>query len=675
MKKVTVKYSDILKRFEQSKQELSIISELAERINNGSTFRSQEYDNVVKFVLGKNVNGNDVSFETLWKILNDVSKAIGMKFEGYMEVNKIRNMVSRVKINVLWAKSMGSNPYDIASDGIELEGIDDVSELDKETLIEKLSSLDGDVNDIKSDLTKNNVGYVVHEQQDKDATAKEQNIDFTVSYDDFIENIKYSSSPLNFRENFIEEIINDLQNNKIADEDVVYRVVSTLFDKKINEGNNSVYEISGNIAPHDLAEFFLKVKKDFEKNKIAKNNELAEKNKAGGTDEEIGCLNADIKFFEKWCEYLDYMHEYLKKCEFKNTENKGTKINLKYVSSGVKNKFRFKNLEPKKFLGAIKKYGKYAVIGTGVGMAASVVVPSVAISGVGTIRLAYSAGKFVNKVISKGFLGGKPTKVDKIITSAKEKIKNIEITKRSIDEETKEEITKKVNFKDTKFYKKIQAFNNKLKNPKVQWFINGMAIGYKLGNWLDLDGKVKSLFENKQPTTTTVPNETINLQTEATEPTINGSTVPQETIPSQDTVRPIRKPRPEIQIDAPTSTQTTDYSWLDVGKDGDKIDLSGMKQGYTDSYAARGAYTGQYEHLNKAVKIVSEYASLDNGTFISEIRLPDGKIFTGNVGELLKKGIDPAKCAANICNTNGEFAWQNLEEVLENLSNKTTKSR
>ena len=320
------------------------------------------------------------------------------------------------------------------------------------------------------------------------------------------------------------------------------------------------------------------------------------------------------------------------------------------------------------YLQSVKKLAPWALGGAVVGLGASIIIPSAALSGAGTIRLVYSVAKFTNKIISKKFLNGQPTPVDKVITNAKDAIKN--------------------KYGSTKIYKGIEKINEFLKKPETQWFINGMAVGYKIGNWLDLNGKVKSLFETKNSTSTTVPNETANLQTEATDPTVGESTVPQENIPqetipqenisTQKPARPIQKPRPEIEMDAPTTTptpETTDYSWLDVGKDGDKIDLSGMKQGYTDSYAARGAYTGQYEHLNKAVNLASKYATEANGTFISELRLPDGSIFTGNIGDLLKTGIDPSKIAARIANQNGDYAWGNLEDVLETLSKASSRSR
>ena len=133
---------------------------------------------------------------------------------------------------------------------------------------------------------------------------------------------------------------------------------------------------------------------------------------------------------------------------------------------------------------------------------------------------------------------------------------------------------------------------------------------------------------------------------------------------------------PETTVPETTvPTESQDYRWLDAGNDGDKLDLSGMKKGYNDSYAARGAYTGEYAHLNKSVNLATKYATLENGTFIKELRLADGSVFTGNIGDLLETGIDPSKIAARIANQNGDYAWMNLEDILEVLEETTKNTR
>ena len=64
---------------------------------------------------------------------------------------------------------------------------------------------------------------------------------------------------------------------------------------------------------------------------------------------------------------------------------------------------------------AVGKLLPYALAGAGVGLAAATILPTVTFSGLGTIRIVYSTAKLANKVVSKGFLHGKPTPVDNIV--------------------------------------------------------------------------------------------------------------------------------------------------------------------------------------------------------------------------------------------------------------------
>ena len=114
----------------------------------------------------------------------------------------------------------------------------------------------------------------------------------------------------------------------------------------------------------------------------------------------------------------------------------------------------------KAYMKAVGKLLPYALAGAGVGLVTATILPTVTFSGLGTIRIVYSTAKLANKIVSKGFLHGEPTPVDNIIMNAKDKLKE--------------------KYGDKKVYQAIEKVNTFLKNPKVQWFLNGAAIGYKM---------------------------------------------------------------------------------------------------------------------------------------------------------------------------------------------------
>ena len=110
--------------------------------------------------------------------------------------------------------------------------------------------------------------------------------------------------------------------------------------------------------------------------------------------------------------------------------------------------------------------------------------------------------------------------------------------------------------------------------------------------------------------------------------------------------------------------QTPSYANLNTG---DNIDLSSIDHGFVNSANA----------MSEAdpVHLLTELANRENGTSIKLLKLPDGSSFTGNIGDLLQSGIDPNQVAARIVNQNGEYAWLNLQDILDTYSNGMGMSR
>ena len=472
----------------------------------------------------------------------------------------------------------------------------------------------------------------------------------------------------------------------------------------LNINNDDNFE-PNKVDSEDFAQFIRTVKSDFSqiKQQVEQNLQENQEESPEEQDDESDELDDDeqekediksgVRLIGKWCELFDALYEPIKECEDHKLGSEQAKYKIKYISSEFKEKpkFNFGALSPKNFLLAMKNYGKYAVMGAGVGLIGAALIPTSSFIGGATgvitfARLAYSTGKFANKMISKVFLGGQPTPVDKVITTVKENIKNIE-TVRMVKNDPDGEIEEvRIKFKDSRLYKGIKKVNDFLKKPQVQWFINGMSLGYRIGDALNLNENIQKLFQPKQPTTTvTVPNTNTNLETSAPETTVPETTVPETTVPEttipQEIVTKPSKPiinkpsaTPETLIDGigtskPTIDvpETPNYSFLDNLDTGDNIDLSGVTEGFYDSYAAR-ANEG-------AVNLISKYASADCGTFIKELRLADGSVFTGNIGDLLDSGIDPSKVAARIANNNGDYAWLNLEDIVNDLAKNAVKAK
>ena len=284
----------------------------------------------------------------------------------------------------------------------------------------------------------------------------------------------------------------------------------------------------------------------------------------------------------------------------------------------------------KAYMKAVGKLLPYALAGAGVGLAAATILPTVTFSGLGTIRIVYSTAKLANKVVSKGFLHGKPTPVDNIVMNAKDKLKE--------------------KYGDKKVYQAVVKVNEFLKNPKVQWFLNGAAVGYKIGEALDLHDKLNNMLHPEKNTvdTNVMPEQAANE------------------IPKQDP--DINNPTPDnsATYDTPVSPEPNTPSYSDLNT-GDNIDLSSVGHGFVNSANAMSDAD--------PVHLLTELANRENGTSIKLLKLPDGSNFTGNIGDLLQSGIDPNQVAARIVNQNGDYAWLNLQDVLDAYTNGVGMSR
>lgn len=272
-----------------------------------------------------------------------------------------------------------------------------------------------------------------------------------------------------------------------------------------------------------------------------------------------------------------------------------------------------KLLQQKNFLASLKKLAPWALSGVALGFSASLILPSVGLTGVGVIRITYTGVKIANSVVSNKFLHA-PTIIDQAIDMTKESVKK--------------------KYGTTKIYKKVAELNTWLRRPEIQWFLTGLSAGYVLGNILDLHEKLLN-----RPQTSGI---TTNLQEQI-------KTETEKVLSHNQAIEPV--------IEQPTIPPTDilpDYHWL---KTGQTLDLSSIKQGFTN---AIDAITN-----NNSTSILSNLASQENGTFINSLYLPDGTVYTGNIGDLLNTGIDPSTIAARITNQNGDFAYFNLKSILQ----------
>ena len=275
------------------------------------------------------------------------------------------------------------------------------------------------------------------------------------------------------------------------------------------------------------------------------------------------------------------------------------------------------------WLKSLKKLAPWGLGGMALGLGASIVIPSATLFGLGNIRLVYAGLKFTNKIVSKKFLNGEPTPIDKVIDMGKKKLQE--------------------KYGDTKVYKGAKKVNDFLKNPKVQWFINGVSIGYSVGNMLNLHDRVlNNINQNGIENINTSTNDLNSANT-------NTPNAPEPNVPTPNTPN-----TPTPNTPTPDVINTPNYDWLNTGQN---VDLSGVERGFTDSINAMGN--------NNSLHLINELASKENGTFIKWLRLPDGSTFTGNIGDLLNTGIDPSTVAARVMNQGGDYSWLNLQDILE----------
>ena len=281
----------------------------------------------------------------------------------------------------------------------------------------------------------------------------------------------------------------------------------------------------------------------------------------------------------------------------------------------------------KAYLLSLKALTPWALGGAAVGLGASVVLPNVAITGLGSIRIASSLVKFGNKIYSKKFLNGEATPIDNVVDMIKYRVEE-----------------KGNHFLGTnKAYRNIREgvrnINNFLKNPKVQSVITGLSIGYVAGNLMNLNDKVDRLLNHPQPQS-------------------NGGALTSKIHETLETGT--NKVLEQNQmIDPPVKTpEIPSYEWIKTGK---TIDLTGIQEGYTNVYDAMSN--------NNAVTLMNELASQENGTMIEQFVLPNGEKFFGNMDALIEKceglGVKLENVGALISNQNGYYGYTTGEEIIE----------
>lgn len=410
-----------------------------------------------------------------------------------------------------------------------------------------------------------------------------------------------------------------------------YNDAKTIYDKQLNLLNNS-------FNSKNLGEFKNNLLHEISKLRKTCNNLAV----SPTTKENINTIinNMNVETANYAIENINSMNKYETLCKrygiSSNDKNRYRNFSSKPKQTNGDPSDEMTNIEPKavqteklaeentkdekkeqNFLKCIKHLAPWALGGAVVGLGASIVVPSVVFSGVGTFRIVYSTAKLVNKVVSKKFLKGKPTIVDKVIDATKVKVAE--------------------KYGDTKLYKIAQKLNGLLKKPETQWFLNGLAVGYKIGDALNLHDKVFSSHNTGK----------LNVDTHVDQPqSSNQSTPIDQTLPQDNVV-------------------SQSYDSLNTGEN---IDLSQVEYGFRDSYSA-------VNDENNPLHLITKYATKENGTFIKELRLPNGDYFTGNIGDLLEKGVDPNTVAARIVNQNGDYAWLNLQDILDVYKNNVGNVR
>lgn len=351
-------------------------------------------------------------------------------------------------------------------------------------------------------------------------------------------------------------------------------------------------------------------------------------------------------------QFLNQAHNDTKKLKNKEVDYQSRTEEDKKEETELFEKSQKRKLnEEKTYLKAMKKFALSFGTGILVGFGVASIVPNPFVSVLGVIRITYSLVKCGNKLISKHVLNGEPTKLDKWVdvkkTCFKEMFPNIS--------------------------KSLEKINLVLQKKEVQWFLNGISTGYVVGNfmnWYDnyTVNKIKNSISSNLVQSDSIPNtDTIDTaRPNALKQVLRANNID---LSQPNAIQQVMEPKP-LNVKTPNILQSLNnssvpnYEFLNTNE---TIDLSSLIQGYKDSYQAI--------EQSGAMHLKFNLASQNNGTFIKYLRLANGETFTGNIGEFLNTGIDPKTVAARVMNQNGDYAWFNLDEILNAYQNGPIRSR
>lgn len=632
--------------------------------NERTNTSSERFAKYAKIFLGENIDVSKIDstnlHEFIRKVLKDIhpdSNNLGSEFESIASF--VSTAYGDIKKNINEHPTFAMNIEYVSKK--DLENKDQKANDDKDVMDESLDNSKSDDkakadSDIKTDTNASvldNANQYNKEPEPKDMTVNQ-------SSNTFATGVIPVGEPINHYENN-----NDYKTQReivINYVEVKERLIKASLAKELNTTNTTAKEryskycqiILGiddikNVDSVNFRHVCAQIAKDFsnetinnreEKIFVAEDNDL--QNIQGFLNGALGELNDKFEILSD----NPYKISYIGRSKI-NEADETLVYNMRKMSKRTRKEEKSpeslnKEQEPtlalpdnnkkdiKAYMKAVGKLLPYALAGAGVGLATATILPTVTFSGLGTIRIVYSTAKLANKIVSKGFLHGKPTPVDNIIMNAKDKLKE--------------------KYGDKKVYQAVVKVNEFLKNPKVQWFLNGAAVGYKIGEALDLHDKLNNMLHPEKNTvdTNVMPEQAAN-EIPKQEPDINNPT-----------------PDNSANFDTPVSSEPNTPSYSDLNT-GDNIDLSSVDHGFVNSANAMSDAD--------PVHLLTELANRENGTSIKLLKLPDGSNFTGNIGDLLQSGIDPNQVAARIVNQNGDYAWLNLQDVLDAYTNGVGMSR
>ena len=625
---------------------------------------SERFTKYAKIFLGENIDVSKIDstnlHEFIRKVLKDIhpdSNNLGSEFESIASF--VSTAYGDIKKNINEHPTFAMNIEYVSKK--DLENKDQKANDDKDVMDESLDNSKSDDkakadSDIKTDTNASvldNANQYNKEPEPKDMTVNQ-------SSNTFATGVIPVGEPINHYENN-----NDYKTQReivINYVEVKERLIKASLAKELNTTNTTAKEryskycqiILGiddikNVDSVNFRHVCAQIAKDFsnetinnreEKIFVAEDNDL--QNIQGFLNGALGELNDKFEILSD----NPYKISYIGRSKI-NEADETLVYNMRKMSERTRKEEKSpeslnKEQEPipalpdnnkkdvKAYMKDVGKLLPYALAGAGVGLATATILPTVTFSGLGTIRIVYSTAKLANKIVSKGFLHGKPTPVDNIVMNAKDKLKE--------------------KYGDKKVYQAVVKVNEFLKNPKVQWFLNGAAVGYKIGEALDLHDKLNNMLHPEKNTVdTNVMPEQVANEIPKQEPDINNPT-----------------PDNSANFDTPVSPEPNTPSYSDLNT-GDNIDLSSVEHGFVNSANAMSDAD--------PVHLLTELANRENGTSIKLLKLPDGSNFTGNIGDLLQSGIDPNQVAARIVNQNGDYAWLNLQDVLDAYTNGVGMSR